>query len=83
MQCEITKKPFKIIKQELAFYIENHLPLPTKHSDERHNERMSLRNPRELHERTCAECKKKIITTYRPERKEKVVCEACYKKLVY
>jgi len=23
IRCEVTKKPFKIIKQELAFYIEN------------------------------------------------------------
>ena len=83
LECEVTKKPFKIIKQELVFYIENKLPIPTKHPDQRHKERMSLRNPRELHERICPECQKKMITTYRPDRPEKVVCEECYKKLVY
>lgn len=83
LECEVTHKPYKIIKQELVFYIENHLPIPTKHPDERHRERMSLRNPRELHERTCPECQRKMVTTYRPERPEKVVCEECYKRLTY
>lgn len=83
IQCEISGRPFKIIKQELLFYIENNLPLPSKHPDQRHKERMSLRNPRTLHERDCAECGKKTITTYVPNRSERVVCEECYRKLVY
>jgi len=81
--CEVTKKPFKIIKQELAFYIENKLPIPTKHPDQRHKERMDTRNPRTLYERICSECQKDITTTYSPDRPEKVVCEDCYRKLVY
>ncbi len=83
IECEITKKPFKIIKQELVFYIENSIPIPTKHPDQRHKERMDLRNPRKLCERTCAECQKEIITTYTPDKTEKVICEECYRKLVY
>ncbi len=83
LQCESTSKPFKIIRQELVFYIENSLPIPTKHPDQRHKERMPLRNPRKLNERACADCSKNIITTYAPERIERVVCEECYRKLVY
>jgi hypothetical protein len=83
VQCEVTGKPFKIIRQELAFYIEHSLPIPTKHPDQRHKERMDLRNPRTLYERTCAECGNDMITTYAPERPERVVCEECYRKLVY
>jgi len=37
--CSVSKKPFKILKQELAFYIENSLPVPTKHPSERHREK--------------------------------------------
>jgi hypothetical protein len=81
--CEMTGKPFRIIRQELAFYIENSLPIPTKHPDQRHTERMDMRNPRKLYERQCAECQKDIITTYAPERPERVVCEECYRKIVY
>ena len=83
IQCELTGKPFKIIKQELAFYIENWIPIPTKHPDQRYQERMNLRNPRELYERACSECEKYIITTYASERPEKVLCEECYHKLVH
>ncbi len=83
LQCEITGKPFKITPQELVFSIENAIPIPTKHPDQRRKERMNLRNPQKFYERTCAECHKNIITTYPPERPEKVVCEACYQKLVY
>ena len=81
--CQATRKPFKLIKQELLFYVQNSLPLPIKHPDQRHKERMALRNPRELHERVCAECGKVITTTYSPDRSEKVVCEECYRKMVY
>ena len=81
--CEVSGKPFKVIKPELAFYIENALPIPRKHPDQRHRERMDLRNPRTLYERTCAECQKAIITTYAPEKLERVVCENCYRSLVY
>ncbi len=83
VQCEVTGKPFKIIKQELVFYIENSIPIPMKHPDQRHKERMGLRNPKTLYERTCAECGKNIMTTYSPERPEKVVCDECYRGIVY
>ncbi len=83
MKCEVTGKPFKIIRQELAFSIEHSLPIPTRHPDQRYRERMDMRNPRILHERTCQECQKAIMTTYAPERPEKVLCEECYRKIVY
>lgn len=83
IRCEVTGKPFKIIRQELAFYIENHISVPTKHPDQRHRERIQFRNPRKLFERQCAECRNDIITTYALERPERVVCEECYRKLVY
>ena len=71
------------MKQELIFYIERAIPLPTKHPDQRHKERMEQKNPRKLHERQCTECGKNIITTYSSDRQEKIVCESCYRKLVY
>ena len=83
LQCEVSQKPFKIIRQELAFYIENGMNLPTKHPDTRHQERMNMRNPRKLYERDCDECGTKIITTYSPNRPEKILCEDCYRKHVY
>ena len=81
--CEATKRPFKIIKQELEFYRNMRLPVPHFHPDERHRRRMALRNPRKLWNRECAKCKKPISTSYAPERPEIVYCEECYLREVY
>jgi hypothetical protein len=81
--CTVTKKPFKLIKQELEYYRKRHLPVPRIHPDERLRIRMLQRNPRHLCERECMKCRKKIQTTYAPERPEIVYCEECYLKEVY
>lgn len=41
--CEVTGKLFRIQPQELAFYRKHHIPLPRKHPDQRHIERLVLR----------------------------------------
>jgi len=81
--CEMSWKPFRLIPQEIEFYKKNSLPLPTKHPDVRHAERMKLRNPRKLRDRECSICEVDIKTTYAPERLEKVCCEECYNKKIY
>ncbi len=83
IRCEVTNKPYKIIPQELKFYRDHNLPIPRRHPDQRHKDRMSLRNPRKLWSRNCDKCTKEIQTTYSPERPEKVLCEECYLKEVY
>lgn len=83
IECEATKRPFKIIKQELEFYRKMRLPVPRLHPDERHRRRMALRNPRKLWDRECAKCGNPITTSYPPERPEIVYCESCYLAIVY
>lgn len=83
IECEATKRPFKLIKQELAFYREVKLPVPRLHPDERHRLRMARRNPRRLWTRACTSCKKELETTFSPDRKERILCESCYEKVVY
>ncbi|MDD5026299.1 MAG: hypothetical protein PHH13_02875, partial [Candidatus Peribacteraceae bacterium] len=46
IECEATKRPFKIIKQELEFYRKMHLPIPHFHPDERLRRLLALRTPR-------------------------------------
>ncbi len=82
IECEVTRKPFRIIKQELEFYRKHSLPIPRRHPDQRHLDRMKLRNPRKLFEGKCDNCQKDMITTYAPERPETVYCEVCYNKEV-
>jgi hypothetical protein len=43
IKCEISEKPFRIISKELEFYRKHNLPIPRKHPDIRHLERMKLR----------------------------------------
>jgi hypothetical protein len=83
IECEASGRPFRIIKQELRFLREHGLPLPRRHPDQRHLDRMALRNPRKLFDRACAKCSTPISTTYAPERKETVYCERCYLAEVY
>ncbi len=82
IECEVSGKPFRIIRQELAFYRKHHLPIPKRHPDVRHMDRMKMRNPRKLFERKCDKCTKNMITTYSPERSERVYCEECYNQEV-
>jgi len=83
IECEITMKPYRIIKSELEFYRKHDLPIPKKHPDERHLDRLKLRNPRKLFARKCDRCWIDIKTTYSPDRKELVLCEKCYEGEVY
>ncbi len=77
------QKPFRIIKQELEFYRKHNLPIPRKHPDQRHLERMKLRNPRKLFERKCDKCSVDMKTTYSPDREEIVYCDKCYNEEIY
>ena len=83
LRCEVTGKPYKIIPQELKFYRDMGIPIPRKCPDQRHKERMALRNPRKLWNRDCSKCHKPIATTYSPDRPEIVYCEECYLQEVY
>ena len=83
LTCESTGKIYKIIKQELAFYRAHNIPIPRKHPDQRHKERMALRNQRKLWQRACEKCNIAIQTSYAPNRPEIVYCEKCYQNIVY
>jgi hypothetical protein len=83
LACEECGKNYKILKQELKFYRKTNLPIPHHCPTCRHQIRFKLRNPLKLFVRECDNCKKKIRTSYAPERHEKVYCEDCYLKSIY
>lgn len=83
MKCEVTDKNYKITIPELKFYKKMGIQIPQKHPDQRHKERMELRNPRKYWDRNCSKCGKTIKTSYPPENMEVVYCEACYLKEMY
>ena len=81
--CEVSGKPFRIVKPELEFYRKHNLPLPRKHPDVRHLERMSKRAPRQLYLRECDNCGKQVVSVYPADSEFKVYCEECYNKETY
>ena len=81
--CEVMGRLYKITPQELKFYRDMSIPLPRRCFDQRHKERMALRNPRTLWMRACAKCGKDVQTSYSPERPEIIYCEECYLQAVY
>jgi len=83
IECETSKKLFRVNKQELIFYQRLGLPIPHRAPDQRHVDRFQQRNPRRFWQRTCGNCDKEIITTFSPERPEIVFCEECYLEKTY
>ena len=83
IECEITKKPFRIMEAELNFYRKHSTPIPRRHPDQRYADRLGMRNPRKLNKDNCDKCNKDIKTTYSGDRKETVYCEECYNNSIY
>ena len=92
LACASCQRNFKITKQELDFYRLHTLPLPRKCFNCRHLDRLTMRNPRQLWQRSCmcavaghtehagAVCTRQFATSYGPERPETVWCEECYRR---
>jgi hypothetical protein len=66
IECEVTKKPFRIVAAELEFYRKNNLPIPKRHPDQRHLDRIYYRTKRKLYDRNCDKCGEKIKSVYPP-----------------
>ena len=81
--CEVTGRPFRLIKQEIEFYAKHGIPFPKVHPDVRIDRRYRIRNPNKFWKRACAKCGAGIVTTYDPKRPEVVYCEECFLKEVY
>lgn len=92
LKCIETGKPYKIMPQELAFYLDNKIPIPRKHFNARYNDRVKLEFERNLYHRQCmceesghehdGRCSEEFETTYAPDRPEKVYCEKCYQNII-
>ena len=78
--CEVSKKPFRITKQEIDFYIKHNLPLPTKHPNIRHAGRLVKTNPAIMHLTHCNNCWIEMLSVCKPWEWKKILCEKCYNK---
>ena len=83
LKCAKSGKFYKIIPQELKFCRTIGVPIPRNCPDQRHSDRMELRNPRKLYDRKCNKCELSVKSTYSPDRPEVIYCEKCYLESVY
>lgn len=81
--CEVSGRPFMLVRPELEFYRKHGLSLPRKHPDVRCNERMSIRHPREFHKRACSICGKEMVSVFAAADARKILCEGCYQQEMY
>jgi hypothetical protein len=80
IKCQVSGKPFRIIPQELAFYMQHGLPIPLKSFDTRFEERLSRRYKLKLYPGKCMKegCQNEFMTIYAPDGSEVVYCAKCY-----
>lgn len=83
LTCTTCERNYKIISQELKFYQDHQIALPTMCFNCRHQKRFKKRNPQKLWERNCTQCNTALQTSYSPDRPEKIYCESCYQKQVF
>lgn len=81
--CETSGKPFKIIAKELENYRRANLPVPHRHPEERHRDRLHLRQEYGLWDRPCAQCCTVVPAAYAPDSDAIVYCEECYRVKVW
>ena len=81
--CEVSGRPFKLSASELDFYRRNGFPIPHKHPDIRHQERLDKRPGRTISLRSCSKCSQEMLSVYPESYEGKVYCEACYNKEIY
>lgn len=67
VKCSVSWRPFRFTKAEIIFYKNQWVPLPMKHPDIRHQERLHRRSWRTLYVRKCDKSGKEIISVYPQE----------------
>lgn len=80
--CEKTKRPFRIVPTELAFYRNMKLPLPTIHPTPRMRVFADLKPTSKKYQAICAKCHKGIDSMFDPKDGYMLYCETCYQQEV-
>ncbi len=80
--CSISWRPYRLQKAEITFYRQFMLPIPDKHPDIRHQERLTRKPWDTLYIRHCDDTNKTIVSVYPPWYSQKVYSEESYLKSV-
>ena len=76
--CEVSQRPFRITKQEIDFYVKHNIPLPRKHPNVRHQERITRKDPTMMHLINCDECWEEMLSVHLPWKGKKILCKKCF-----
>ena len=79
--CEKTGRAYRIVNDELGMLRRFNIPLPRKHPDVRIEERHTYTHKPKFYKRTT-EDGEEVLTTYGPDRPEKIYSEEGYNRLV-
>ncbi len=77
-KCQHCKNDFEIEETDFNFYQMLTVPPPTLCPTCRLVRRLTWRNERALYKRTCELCKKDVLSVYRVDGGQKVVCQKCW-----
>lgn len=78
--CATCQKNYRVVAQELAFYLQNKLPITRECFDCRRSRRFYARAGRDMRMVTCCACGENIPTVYKADFEGKIYCEKCYRK---
>ena len=80
---ETSGRPYRVVGPEYVLYEALGVPLPRKHHDVRHLERMERRPGRSMYLRTCDRSGEQVVSVYPQESPFQVVSQEVYEKEVY
>jgi len=83
LTCSLTGSSYKLIRHELNYYRKADVPVPNVMPKERMLSRLRMRNPREFFNRRCCISGENLVSTYSPERPEKIASEAAYQDYMF
>ncbi len=81
--CQKSKRPYRIIEDELDFYQKMNIGIPKLHPDERHYNRIARKPDKDLHLKTCNNCGEEHLSVYPQDTKLTIYCKKCYDKEIY
>ncbi len=84
LECNLCKQPYRIVAKELEFLKKYGVAAPRNCPDCRYTERIKDRNPLTWWQRSCMNtgCQNQFKTSFPPDTKAIVYCEACYEGIV-
>lgn len=80
---EMSRKPFRIVKDELNFYKNKDIAIPSKTPYERIIDRFKYVNNFKVFKDKCFNCGLDILSSYATSEGYKPYCDDCYKKEIY